>query len=197
MKKLFCVLLNLIILFFLTSNKAILAIEEPKILSCSAEIESKNKTNSSDKRVAVLKNFLKGYPLEKSAESFVKIGDKYNLGKHVYLVAAISGVESTFGMYIPYGSYNAWGFGIPTGAQSGIVFNSWEDGIEEVTKTLRTGYLKNVKNVEDLSTEELVYFIGPIYAASPTWASKVLYFMQKIENTPATPSAIAHLPLDF
>lgn len=149
-----------------------------------------------DKRVLRLKNYLHGYPLEESAPHFIAMADKYGLEKHAYLVAAISMLESTSGLYIPTGSYNAWGFGIPTGAQSGIVFKNWNEGIEEVTKTIKEVYLKNI-DPDNLTTEELIYRIGPIYAASPTWAVRVNSIFEKIENTPAAPSSTKTLALDL
>lgn len=149
-----------------------------------------------DPRVLKLKNYLEGYPLENTAKDFIEIADKYGFDKHSYLVAAIGFLESTGGKFIPPGSYNAWGFGIPTGRQSGIVFASWKEGIEEVTKTIRTSYLK-WENPKEMTIEELIYFIGPIYAASPTWADRVSYIVRKIEDSPAAPSSVASLSIDL
>ena len=173
------------------------AVDKKAVAEASAIINYKVEIKKEDIRISKVKSYLKGYPLEENSEDFIQIADKYGLDKHAYLVAAIAGVESTFGKFIPYGSYNAWGFGIPTGAQSGITFNSWKEGIEEVTKTIRTGYLKNVKNTDDLSVEELVYSIGPIYAASPTWADKVMYFMNKLEETSVAADEVDNLPLSI
>ncbi len=99
------------------------------------------------------------------------------LAKHNWaMVAAIAGVESTFGKRIPRGSYNAWGWGIPTGARPGIGFDGWEDGIETVAKGLRTRYI-------DRGADTLPK-IGRIYAPpSTTWAGKVRFFMNQIEET--------------
>jgi len=149
-----------------------------------------------DPRVLKLKNYLEGYPLEENAKDFIQIAEKYGFKDHPYLVAAIGFLESTGGKFIPPGSYNAWGFGIPTGHQSGIVFNSWKEGIEEVTKTIRKNYLKD-KDPEDMTSDELIYFIGPIYAASPTWAQRVSHITNKIEDSPATPSSVASLSIDL
>src|SRR5258706_9253508 len=82
-----------------------------------------------DVRVTRLHSFLQSYdsPLADEAKTFIQEADKNNLDWK--LVAAISGVESTFGKQIPPGSYNGWGWGIPTGAQSGIGFKDWGDGI--------------------------------------------------------------------
>ena len=170
--------------------------KEPIISGASSNIATSSEKPKTDSRVLKLKNYLQDYPLEDNSEEFIRIADKYNLGKHAYLVAAISGIESTFGKFIPTGSYNAWGFGIPTGAQSGIVFENWDKGIEEVTKTISTVYLKGI-NPNSLTSEELIYRIGPIYAASPTWSQRVCYFMEKIENTPERATSVEHLSVDL
>lgn len=194
--KTICAILALSVASIVLADPAMAA---PVIADTSLNIGSPSglKTASQvDKRVLRLKNFLKGYPLEDSADHFITVADKYGFEKHPYLVAAIGMLESTNGKFIPPGSYNAWGFGIPTGAQSGIVFNTWNDGIEEVTKTIKTVYLKG-KDPDNMSTEELVYFIGPIYAASPTWAVRVNYIFNQIENSPAVASSVATLPVDL
>ncbi len=127
-----------------------------------------------DKRVAHLEAFLRSYnsPLADHAVTFIREADKHNMDWR--FVAAISGVESTFGKHIPSGSYNAWGWGIPTGAQSGIGFRNWDEGIATVTKGLKKNYIN--KGASTFAQ------IGDIYAASPVWASHVEYFMDKIIN---------------
>ena len=127
-----------------------------------------------DKRVSHLKAFLRTYdsPLEKHAATFIREADKHNMDWK--FVAAIAGVESTFGKHVPTDSYNAWGWGIPTGAQSGIGFTNWDEGIAEVTSGLKNNYIdKGAVTFEQ---------IGRIYAASPVWASHVVYFWDKITN---------------
>jgi len=89
------------------------------------------------------------------------------------LVAAISGVESTFGQQIPYESFNGWGWGIY--GDNVIRFSSWKQGIETVSQGLRTNYI-------DKWGARDVYEIGALYAASPTWAQRVDYFMGKISE---------------
>src|SRR5258706_16219003 len=94
-----------------------------------------------DMRVARLRTFLESYnsPIAPDAGTFVAQADKYNLDWK--LVAAIAGVESTFGKQIPYGSYNGWGWGVFTGTQDGVHFKDWADGIAQVSKGLRQNYL--------------------------------------------------------
>jgi hypothetical protein len=121
----------------------------------------------------MLGEFLEQYnsPLQPFASDFVEIADKYNLDWK--LVAAISGVESTFGKLIPYQSFNGWGWGIY--GDNMIRFSSWTEGIETVSEGLRTNYL-NKWGAKD------IYEIGRFYAASPTWAQRVTYFMRKIDE---------------
>ena len=129
--------------------------------------------NAPDSRVKILKEFLGQYdsPLVPYALDFVEIADKYNLDWK--LVPAISGIESTFGREIPFESFNGWGWGIY--GNNVIRFSSWKEGIETVSQGLRTNYI-------DKWGAEDIYEIGRFYAASPTWAQRVSYFMRKIDE---------------
>lgn len=126
-----------------------------------------------DRRVKLLKNYLETYnsPLAPYAKYFVTEADKNELDWR--LLVAISGVESTFGHQIPYNSYNAWGWGIY--GDNMIRFTSWEEAIATISKELRQRYI-NQWGAKD------VYQIGKFYAASPTWATRVNYFMEKINT---------------
>ncbi|MBI5614027.1 hypothetical protein HY947_03835 [Candidatus Gottesmanbacteria bacterium] len=133
-----------------------------------------------DERIKTLKRVLEYYdsPLESYAEHFVVEADRYELDWR--LVAAISGAESAFGKHIPYGSYNAWGWGIPTGAQSGIAFADWKKGISTVSSGLRKNYYnRGAQTVDD---------VGRIYAASKAWPSHVKFFLAQI-NTFSIPTS--------
>ena len=121
-------------------------------------------------------------PLVEESGHFIAEADR--LGLDWKLVAAIAGTESTFGKRVPSGSYNAWGWGIPTGAQSGIAFNSWKKGITTVSEGLKYRYV----NRGAVSVEQ----IGRIYAASPRWAGNVRFFLHAIETfDPVDPSLLA------
>ena len=140
-----------------------------------------------DKRVTHLRTYLTSHnsPLADEAEVFIREADRNSLDWK--FVAAISGVESTFGKHIPSGSYNAWGWGIPTGAQSGVGFTNWQDGIATVSEGLRKNYMdKGAQSIEQ---------IGRIYAASPRWAGNVRFFIAKIENF--TPTSPEHLEVSI
>ena len=137
----------------------------------SAQLEPIPPIKVGDSRVIVLREFLTKYhsPLANLASIFVENADKYNLDWR--LVAAISGLESTFGQQIPYNSYNGWGWGIY--GDNIIRFSTWEEGIQTVSQGLREKY------IDKLETDD-VYAIGRWYAASPTWADRVSFIMEKI-----------------
>lgn len=162
-------IIALITLMFLFASPAN-AFEKASGSSAKFQVEGISKR---DTRVKVLEGYLKQYksPLISEAENFVKYADLYNLDWR--LVASISGVESTFGHQIPYQTYNGWGWGIY--GTNMIYFTSWEEGIKTVSEGLRTNYL----NKWGASN---VYEIGKFYAASPTWARRVDYFMRNISD---------------
>ena len=133
-----------------------------------------------DQRVQILTNYLKsqGSPLASHAGTFITVADKYNLDWR--LLPAIAGKESTFGLYIPDGSYNAWGWGIPTGATSGKGFKSWDDGIETVGWGLRHKYFN--QGLDTLSEIEAVYTPPSAAQKSHPWMNGVNEFMLEIEH---------------
>lgn len=157
-----------------------------KIAGSSSQLERNVIVSVDDIRVTKLTRYLESHnsPLASNADYFVKTADKYGFGENWSLVAAIAGVESTFGKHTPKNSYNAWGWGIPTGSQSGIGFDSWEDGIETVSSGLQTRYMdKGADSIEK---------IGRIYAPpSTTWAKNVRFFMNKIEETEPSSDELA------
>lgn len=168
---------NFLILFL--TILIVLSFGESKVLAAenlagsSAALLKPAAAKTPDSRVKILREYLKQYnsPLVMHAQDFVDIADKYQLDWK--LVAAISGVESTFGKQIPYESFNGWGWGIY--GDNMIRFSSWTEGIETVSEGLRTNYI-NKWGAKD------VYSIGRIYAASPTWAQRVTYFMSRIDK---------------
>lgn len=122
-----------------------------------------------DSRAKTLKKFLSVYasPMANEADNFVKIADKYNLDWR--LLPAIAGVESTFGKFIPSGSYNAYGW-----HNGKYYFNSWSDATETVAKGIKTKWG---------SMGEISHWkIGPYYAQNPLWASHVDHFMNLIKT---------------
>jgi len=157
----------------------LLAFSSPDLIGASSTMvgatakasdKPKVETKKLDPRAKILAEYfaLHNSPLEYQAQDFVDAADKNGLDWK--LVAAISGVESTFGK-ASYG-YNAWGWGI-YGDQA-LGFNSWKDGINTVSEGLKTGYID--KGLTD------PYSINRVYAASPTWGSKVTYFMNSLDE---------------
>jgi len=126
-----------------------------------------------DLRAKILKDFLveQDSPLAPYAKDFIDNADKYNLDWK--LVAAISGVESTFGKEIPGNSYNAWGWGVY--GDNVIRFSSWKDGIQIVSQGLRDRYMDQWGGKD-------IYQIGTAYASSPAWAGHVQLYLNKIQE---------------
>jgi hypothetical protein len=158
---------------------AIMLIPQPTYAQEKATVSSSETQNPNlkqiglDSRVKILSNFFKQYdsPLAPFATDFVQMADKYNLDWK--LVAAISGVESTFGKEIPSNSYNAWGWGVY--GDNVIRFKSWQDGIDTISQGLRERYM-NQWGGED------IYQIGAIYASSSAWPGHVEYYMNQIQD---------------
>lgn len=139
----------------------------------SASLYIADAHTQTDNRVIVLRAYLARYnsPLLGSAETFIESADLHQLDWR--LVAAISGVESTFGKQLPYNSHNAWGWGIY--GDNIIRFASYEEAIETISRELRNRYI-------DSWGADNVYKIGRYYAASPTWANRVTYFMEDMQR---------------
>lgn len=136
-----------------------------------------------DPRVEKLQNYLAAHnsPLTGETSHFINEADHWGIDWK--LVAAIAGVESTFGKHIPTNSYNAWGWGVFTGATDGVHFENWHDGIVRVSAGLKTNYI----NRGAVTIEQ----IGRIYAASPNWSWKVRFFLDQIDTyQPTNPRQI-------
>lgn len=131
---------------------------------------SLNEDKTSDVRAMALTNVFKKYnsPLAPYATSYVKYADEYNVDWK--LLPAISGVESTFGRFLLEGTHNAYGWGGGT-----VYFDSWDDGIQTIDKTLRQNYMDRWGATD-------VWTIAPIYAESKTWAPRVASFMDEINQ---------------
>ncbi len=100
-------------------------------------------------------------PLVGEVDAFIETCTKYKID--CYLLPSITGLESSFGKFILPGSYNPFGWG-----GGYLIFNSWVDGIDAVGRGIKENYMaRGADTIEK---------IGPIYAASPTWAVRVTYF---------------------
>lgn len=125
-----------------------------------------------DQEAQILASYLSKFnsPMQYHAQDFIDASRTYDLDWK--MLPSIAGVESTFGKRIP-GGYNAYGWAIYN-SDSRFGFKSWRDGMFVVAKGLREGYLnKGLTNP---------YSMNKIYAASPTWGSKVTFFMNDLEK---------------
>ena len=135
----------------------------------------------SDARPLILKKFLKNSPLEPYHELLVRIADDNQIEFNI--APAIAMCESNLGVKIPAESYNPWGYGIPTGAKNGTVFDSWEHSIRREIELIRK--LKNNIGLTELNSFESLMRMGAIYAPpsvekNHSWARCVNQFMQKM-----------------
>jgi hypothetical protein len=128
--------------------------------------------DSTASQTATLKAYLesKNSPLAEYADVFIKEAKDNKLDWK--LVAAISGLESSYGIHIPYNSYNGWGWGVY--GDNVMRFASWSEAIRTISQGLRKNYID--RGATD------VYSIGRIYAASPTWAERVSYIMNQMQK---------------
>lgn len=132
-----------------------------------------------DQRPVILREFLENYhsPLAPYAEDFVRLADRYELPWT--LLPAIAGKESGFGKVTPYGSFNAWGWGVWTNQVRGVNFSSWEEGIQKVAQGLKEDYFdKGLDTLEEIETK-----YTPLSANSHhAWMAGVEYFQWELEN---------------
>lgn len=168
MKKIITIIfLSIITLFF---TKAVVA---QNVAGTSAEMVKLEEKNVSSSLVATKKltitKLLKKYnsPLTGEVDSFISACIDYDLD--CYLLPSISGLESTFGKFTYPNSHNPFGWGGGT-----IMFEDWNQGIHAVGKGLRENYLNR--------GADTVERIAPIYAASPTWSSRVQYFIAEFRK---------------
>lgn len=166
-KQIFFLLITIFFTLLSVSAHKVEATSQILVEKQSGQVEAKQL----DKKAQVLAAYLEQYdsPLQYHAQDFIDAAKLYNLDWK--LVAAISGVESTFGKFIP-GGYNGWGWGV-YGTQA-IYFNSWTEAIYTISKGLRENY------VDKGYTEP--FTMNRIYAASPFWGSKVTYFMNDLDK---------------
>ncbi len=137
----------------------------------SSDTKSQISSKKLDQKAKILADYLAQYdsPLQYNAQDFIDAANTYSLDWK--MVAAISGVESTFGKQIP-GGYNGWGWGV-YGNQA-IFFNSWKEAIYTISKGLKENY------IDKGLTEP--YSINKVYAASPYWGKRVTYFMNDLDK---------------
>lgn len=139
--------------------------EQPSI---SGEIIAK------DARPQILSDYLSAYnsALEPHAEFIVKTADKYGLDYR--LITAIAMKESGLCNVIPEDSHNCWGWGIHS--QGTLKFDSYEEGIETVSKGLKENYV----DIGLVSVEEIMSKYIP-HSPGGAWAEGVSFYMQQMK----------------
>jgi hypothetical protein len=138
----------------------------------SATLKGSAQDSTFDYRVENLRKYLEQFnsPLAPYAQDFVNYADINGLDYR--LVPAISGVESTFGKFIPNGSYNAYGW-----VNGNYSFKSWPDSIGTVSATLKNQYIdKGAVTIPEIARR----YAPP----STTWGGNVKYFVSKIDTLP-------------
>lgn len=126
----------------------------------------------SDARVVIVKNYLSKYksPLEPYSDYIVEMADQYDLDFR--LITAIAQQESNLCKVIPEGTYNCWGWGIHSRGTLG--FSSYKEGIEVVSRGLRTNYL----NKGLIIPEHIMQKYTPL--SNGSWAYGVRLFMEEM-----------------
>lgn len=128
---------------------------------------------SADARPEIIRNYLEANdsPLEPYSNLLVETADKYKLDFR--LLAAIAQKESGLCRVIPEGSHNCWGWGIHS--QGTLMFDSYEEGIETVSKGLKEYYIDmGYVTIEDIMKKYA-------HPDSTTWAEGVSMYMLQME----------------
>lgn len=171
-----------IILALLLNQPKAVVLTQPRLAASNevtvknAEITQSVEAKQLDERAVILQAYLAKHnaPLQYHAQDFIEAADQYDLDWK--FVAAISGVESTFGKHVPggtdpqYSSFNGWGWGVY--GDNSLGFDSWRDGIFTVSKGLRENYFN--KGLTE------PYSINKKYAASKSWGKNVTFFLNEI-----------------
>lgn len=149
----------------------------PKVAFAALPVASgtlRSQIKSGDARVLVVTNFFRKYKsnLLLFADDVVSAADKYGLDYR--LIPAIAMQESGGCKHAPTGSHNCWGFGIY--GKKVTKFDSYEQAIDTVTKTLATKYKANgLETPEQIMTK---YTPG----SNGSWAISVNHFMNQLST---------------
>ena len=126
----------------------------------------------SDMRPYLVSNFLKGTRLEPDSNLIVETSDKYDIDYR--LIPAIAMKEAGGGNAIPATSYNAWGF-----ENGKTQFESWEQAIDNVGKTLKERYVaKGLVTAEQI----MAIYAPPQLLTGGKWAKDINFFFSKMES---------------
>lgn len=128
---------------------------------------------ATDARPEIVKQYLSYYgsPLVAYAKDIVDTADKYGIDYR--FIPAIAQQESNLCKIIPPGSYNCWGWGITS--VSSLGFDSYQDGIETVTKGLKQNYIDEGY----ITPQEIMTKYTP--SSNGSWARGVSEFMSEMQ----------------
>lgn len=132
-----------------------------------------------DERAQKLERYLiyQGSPMAGHAETFIRVSDSCPMDWA--LLPAIAGKESAYGRIIPVGSYNAFGWAVYTGQQSGAVFQNWDHAIERVGQGLCDNYIKQGR----VTPEQIEQLYTPLSAQTHGgWRAHVTRLMDQIKS---------------
>ena len=147
--------------------------ESPQNLALAPK-EILSAVRGEDARPVLVERFIRenGSPMVGYGVKFVEASDKYNLDWR--LLPAIAFQESTLGKNMPFGTYNAFGWGIFDNTTKSMSFQNWNDAIFTVAKGLREDYYnKGLETPETINTQ---------YAGDKNWNKKVITAMEEISN---------------
>lgn len=132
-----------------------------------------------DERAQKLERYLiyQGSPMAGHAETFVRVSDGCPMMDWA-LLPAIAGKESAYGRLIPPGSFNAFGWAVYTGQQTGAVFENWDHAIEKVGMGLCENYIKQGR----VTPEQIEQLYTPLSAQTHGgWRAHVTSLMSQIK----------------
>lgn len=161
---------------------------KPKVLGATSQ-----SFEGTDPRPHIIKQFYQGYygnnaPLANYANFIVDMADKYSIDWR--LVPAIGMCESNGGKSIPEDSYNAWGWAASEkdlAEKTGIYNNnSWEAGIERVTKGLKNAYYHLIDPSDGIDFDEIWTimrkYTPPSEAKGGPWAKCVWQYYSELTD---------------
>ena len=110
--------------------------------------------------------------MEPYADHIVEMSDKYGLDYR--LTTAIAMKESGLGRLQPHENCNnAWGWGIHSAGT--LCFDSWEEGIETVSRGIKNKYIDLGYETPELMMQKYT----PL--SQGTWAVGVIYYMSQLQ----------------
>lgn len=128
-----------------------------------------------DARPVLVERFLRknSSPMVGLGQKFVDLADQY--GFDWRLLPAIAFQESNLGKVIPRDSYNAFGWAVYTGKNSGSNFESWDHSLEVIASGIKKSYID-----QGLDTPEKM--MDKYTDSEGSWAAGVRFAMNAIEQ---------------